>query len=128
MLDESSRHQRRDGHRLENAARRAAENEFAQARVAVAAHHHEVRGGVGRVRQQRARHIDVGRDDALDLNLQPVTRQMMADVGAGDFVALRPLVCGLPDGRSWLRGFVDPLELLIEALVRHLLVEAALLS
>ena len=58
--------------------------------MAVAAHHDEVGGRVRRVRQERARDVGVGRDDALDLDLEAMAREVLADVGAGDLVALRP--------------------------------------
>ena len=56
--------------------------------MAVAAHHDEVAPRVGRVRQDRARDVGVARYDPLDLDLQAVAGEMLADVGAGNLVAL----------------------------------------
>ena len=65
----------------------AAEDELAQARMAVAAHDDEIGLAVGRMRQDRVGHVALDRAEPLDLDLQPVAREMLADVGAGDLVA-----------------------------------------
>src|SRR6185437_12359711 len=78
----SVRHQHRHRHRTQNTARDAAEDEFAQARMAVAAHDEEIGADVGRVRQDRVHHGAAGRDDALHLDLEAVPGEVPADLGA----------------------------------------------
>ena len=62
----SMRHQHRNRHGAEHIAGDAAPDEFAQARMAVAAHHDEIGAVVGRVREDRALHVDIAAGDALD--------------------------------------------------------------
>ena len=76
----SVRHQHRHRHRAQDAARDAAQDELAQARMAVAAHHDEVGRGVGRVRQDRAHDVAVGRNDPPHLDLETMPGEMLADL------------------------------------------------
>ena len=60
------RHQHRHGHRAQYAAGHAPKHEFAQARVAVAAHHDEIDALIGRTGKQHVGNIDVvAKRDAL---------------------------------------------------------------
>src|SRR5215468_6016498 len=82
------RHQHRYCHGTKDTASDAAENEFAQARVPVAAHHHQVGPAVGDVVENDVADRDVALGDALDLGGNAVTREMLGHVGAGDLVVL----------------------------------------
>src|SRR5204862_7554010 len=85
----SMRHQHRHCHGGKNAAGDAAEDEFAQPRMPVAAEHHEFGADVGSVGEDRIGHVDAAAGaDALDLDVDAVPRQMAAHVGAGDLAAL----------------------------------------
>ena len=81
----------RHRHRGQDAPGRAAENEFAQPRMAVAAHDHESVAEIGGVRQKRIGDIDIPRHQPFDLDLQAVTGEVLPDVGARDLVALARL-------------------------------------
>src|SRR4051794_28690391 len=62
----SMRHQYRHRQGSEDVARHASEDEFAQARMAIAAEHHGIGAGRGGVREDRARDVDAAGRDALE--------------------------------------------------------------
>ena len=78
----------RPGHRLQRPPRGAAEDEFAQARMAVAAHDDEVGRDVGRVGEIVLGDVAIARHDAFDVHLCAMAGEMPPHVGAGDFVFL----------------------------------------
>src|SRR6266702_764445 len=83
------RHQHRHRHRAQNGPGHAPEDELAQARMAVAAYDHEPGATVGGMRQDRARHVEAASGgDAFDLDLDAMTGEMAAHIGAGDLAAL----------------------------------------
>ena len=59
--------------------------------MAVSAHDDEIGPRIGRVGQDGAGHVGAARDDAPEVDLEPVPRQMLGHVGARQLVALRPL-------------------------------------
>jgi len=61
------RHQHRNRHGAENAAGDAAENEFAQARMPIAAHDHEIGAAVGGVVENDVRDREVAAGNAFDV-------------------------------------------------------------
>ena len=81
------RHQRRDRRRVENASGGATEDEFANARMPVAAHHDQVGGAVGGMRQDRVRNAGIWRDDRLQFHFQTVAREVLRDLRARKLVA-----------------------------------------
>jgi hypothetical protein len=72
--------------------RHTAEHEFAQARVAVAAHHHEIGAAVGGVRQERVGDVDATARNTVDIDFQTVPGEVLADIGAFDLVLLAALI------------------------------------
>src|SRR5262245_15210336 len=80
------RHQRGHGHRMEHAARYAAEDEFAQPGMPVSAHDHEARGCICYIRKQDARNVDIGCDEMPELRLDAMTHEMICHGGV--FVGL----------------------------------------
>ena len=72
------RHQHGHRHRIENAAGDAADDELAQARMPVPAHHHEVRAAVGGVGQDDVLERKIALGDAFDTNRDAVPREMLA--------------------------------------------------
>src|SRR6516165_10518393 len=87
-LTRSMRHQHWHRHGTENAAGDAAENEFAQARMSVAAHHRKVGAAVGDIVENHVADRDVALGDALDLRGNAMAREMLGHVGAGNLVVL----------------------------------------
>ena len=77
-------------HRAQNTARHAAEHEFTQARVAVAAHDYEIDVGIGCV--QRVGDVEAAVVDALDFHFKSVTREVLAHIGAFDLILLAAFV------------------------------------
>src|SRR5262249_12718322 len=65
-----------------------AEDELAQARMAIAAHYEEIGPAVRRMRQERVGDVAPGGDDALDLDLLVVAGEGLPGVVAGELVAL----------------------------------------
>ena len=76
------RHQHRHRHRAQDFPGRAAENEFAQSRMAIAAHDDEIGAGIGGMRENHAGDIDIPRRQPFDLDLQAVAGKVMRDVAA----------------------------------------------
>src|SRR6266496_2706567 len=76
--ESSMRHQYRHRHRAENATRRAAPNELAQARMAIAAHHDEVGRTVRRMRKNRTRIVTSGSDVASTILSHAADRIVLA--------------------------------------------------
>src|SRR5947199_4892694 len=56
--------------------------------MAIAAEHHEVGSSLGRVREDGVLHARAAAGDVLDVDIDAVTREMPAHVGAGDLAAL----------------------------------------
>jgi hypothetical protein len=80
-------HEGRDSHRLENRIRDAAKQYFPETRVAIAAHHHQIRAEVGRIRQQGIPYIHPARRLFLrDLDADSVARKIVHNIRFGSFV------------------------------------------
>src|SRR5215813_7385936 len=56
--------------------------------MAIAAEHHEVGSGLGRLRKNCILHARATAGDMLNLDIDAVTRKMPAHIGAGDLTAL----------------------------------------
>src|SRR5580704_14245002 len=54
----------------------------------VAAHHHEIGGAVGGVRQQRVGNVDITSGNAVDVDFESMPGEMLAEIGALDLVFL----------------------------------------
>ena len=80
------RHQHRHRHGAQDAARDAAENELAQARMAIAAEHHEVGAGVGGVRQDRILHAGAATGYVFDLDRDAMARHLAGEIGLSEAV------------------------------------------
>ena len=81
------RHQRWKGHGGEDPPRYTAQHEFAHPRMAVTTHHKQIHGLVGCVREDRVGNVDLRRGNHLDLGLDPMASEMVANIGPGQFVA-----------------------------------------
>jgi len=60
--------------------------------VSVSAHHNQIGGGISRVRKDRRWHVDFWRGDPFDIHLEAVAREVLAKVGAGNFIFLARFV------------------------------------
>jgi hypothetical protein len=60
--------------------------------VPVAAHDHEIGGAVGGVRQERVGNVDITARSAVDIDLESMPGEMLADISALDLVLLAALV------------------------------------
>ena len=85
----SVRHQDRNSHCIQDSPRGPAEDKFAQARMAIAAHDDHVRSQVGRGRQDRVSNVLIVGHDTLEVDLEIMACEMVRDIGARQLFACR---------------------------------------